>query len=195
MTTLSWRDKINETTGYFVNFYSENKIYSIAYNILWKSKQCNYKHSKNWDISALQQVYQGLQTLCWALATSFLQGLVDWNVLLGRFSRVLFVDLSMWTDCLFPGDFCVSSLGRSWEGLALWGFRLVDFSSSGLGASSWASAWPRPLSRVLEVSPLPSGQQSLLESCANIQRSRPLKWSAINKYWLKFARQLWKPDW
>lgn len=156
-------------------------------------------------MKAFPQLYQGLQTLCWMFATSLIW-LTGWNFLqLELFSFSFCTDDAANTGCLVPGDSCASSLGRKEDLLALRGFSTLDLVvlvSSGpaadgrnLRASSCVSAWPRPLSMVLEISPRPTERWSLLESCDNIQRSLPFRLSANSKYWLTFARQPRKPKW
>ncbi len=148
------------------------------------------------------RLYQGRHTLCWVFATSFLW-LTEWNFSWQElFSRIFCVGAMATTQCLFADVCRASSLDRWRDVRAMLCFRSVGFVSSGaaedwgsLGASPWVSAWPGPLSMVLKTSSLPLERHSLLESCDNIQRSLPFKLSVISKYWLTFARQLWKPVW
>lgn len=144
--------------------------------------------------------YHGRQTLCWMFASS-LPWTAEWNVL----------QLFSWRLCaaaaasLFPSDCCASSLCRQRDLLVLLCFVTLDltvFLSSGphsmannLCASSRVATLSRPLSMVLDTSCGPSERQSLVESCDSIQRSLPVKLSAISKYWLTFAKQPRKPNW
>lgn len=94
----------------------------------------------------------------------------------------------------------VSSVGKQGRALtSVTGGSVTLVASCAFGwirrSLSRAGARLGPLSVVLTASSPLRGRHSLLESCANIQRSTPFTPSAISTNWSTFAAQRRKPLW